>query len=96
MTESRPDWFSEYFMFMFGTMFAVLITFLGYWWKVTRWYVYAVLVFLSFISYQWLEVSLNISFLIPGAIIVVVGIILLIWFLRRYPKTPVEGMDIGQ
>jgi hypothetical protein len=86
MTESRPAWFSEYFMFMFGTMFAVVITALGSWWKVTRWYIYAALVLLAFASHQWLDTELNLSFLVPGGVITLYGFVLLYLFLRRYPK----------
>ena len=95
MADSRPAWFSEYFMFMFGTMFAVVIFILGYWWRVIRWYVYAIIVFLAFVTHQWLDISLNISFLVPGGIIALSGIVLLIRFLRQYPKGAREEINAG-
>jgi hypothetical protein len=95
MTEMRPAWFSEYFMFMFGAMFAVVIAMLGFWWRVARWYVYAVMVLIAFIAHQWLEAPLNLAFIVPGVIIVIYGLGLLVRFLRRYPKHSGEGIDGG-
>jgi len=90
---TRPAWLSEYFMLLFGTMMAVVIAMLGYWWKVTRWYAYAVLLFLAAASHQWLDVPLNLTFTVPGGVIVLCGLVLLVRFLRRYPKTNGEGIN---
>jgi hypothetical protein len=93
--DSRPAWFSEYFMLMIGGMFTLVIVFLAVWWQVYRWYVYAGVVLLAFMSHQWLDTELNLSFFIPGGIIVIYGLILLILFLRRYPKKPSEDTYAG-
>jgi hypothetical protein len=93
--ESRPAWFSEYFMFLLGVMFTVVIAALGYWWKVTHWYVYAAMVFLAFCVHQWLDAPLNLTFIVPGGIISLCGVAMLVRFLRKYPKKPGEGMDAG-
>ena len=87
---SRPDWFSEYFMLMLGGMFTLVIIFLAVWWQVYRWYVYAGVVLLAFMSHQWLDTELNLSFFMPGGIIAIYGLVLLVLFLRRYPKNPPE------
>lgn len=92
---SRPAWFSEYFMFLFGVMMTVVIAMLGYWWKVTRWYVYAVLVFVAFTAHQWLEAPLNLTFTVPGGVIFLIGIVLLVRFLRKYPKATGEELDVS-
>jgi hypothetical protein len=93
--DSRPEWFSEYFMMMLGTMFALVVVFLASWWRVNRWYAYAVLILVAFISHQWLDTELNLSFFIPGGIIAIYGFALLALFLRRYPKKPPEDMYAG-
>lgn len=93
--ETRPDWFSDYFMFIFGTMLAVVIGVLGYWWKVSRWYVYAVIVFASFSLYQWLNTPLNLTFIVPGGIITVCGFTLLVLFLFKFPRVDTEDMNAG-
>jgi hypothetical protein len=91
---SRPAWFSEYFMFLFGVMMTLVIAALGYWWKVARWYLYAVIVLISFSLHQWLETPLNLAFIVPGGIIALLGLALLVRFLRRYPKAR-EEPDAG-
>jgi hypothetical protein len=90
--DSRPEWFSEYFMLMLGALFALVIVFLGGWWRVTRWYIYAGLVFLAFASHQWLDTELNLSFFIPGGLITICGLVLLVRFLNKYPKQSGEGI----
>jgi hypothetical protein len=93
--ETRPYWLSDYFMFIFGTMLAVVIGVLGYWWKVARWYVYAVIVFASFSLYQWLNTPLNLTFIVPGGIIAVYGFTLLVVFLCKFPRVDAEDMNAG-
>ena len=94
-TGNRPDWLSEYFMLMLGAMFAFVVVFLASCWRVIRWYVYAVMILLAFVSHQWLDTELNLSFFIPGGIMAIYGFILLILFLRRYPKKPPEDIYGG-
>jgi hypothetical protein len=86
----RPAWLDEYFMLMFSTMTAVVIALLGYWWKVLRWYVYAGMVFIAAAVYQWLDTPLNLTFVVPGGIMTSYGLVLLIKFLRKYPKAKGE------
>jgi hypothetical protein len=93
--DSRPAWFSEYFMLMLGCMFTLVIVFLAVWWQVYRWYAYAGVVLLAFMAHQWLNTELNLSFFVPGGIIALYGLALLIRFLRKYPKNSGEVMDVG-
>jgi MFS family permease len=88
---SQPAWIGEYFMFLFGAMMAIIIFVLGYWWKVDRWYVYAGLVLAAFAAHQWLYAPLNLSFIVPGVVVILCGLGLLLRFLRRYPKPAGEG-----
>jgi hypothetical protein len=92
--DSRPAWFSEYFMLILGGMFTLVIIFLAVWWQVYRWYAYAAMVLLTFMSHQWLDTELNLSFFVPGGIVTVFGLVLLIRFIRKYPKASGEGIDV--
>ena len=90
-TNSRPEWLDEYFMLMLGAMFALIIVFLAGWWRVNRWYAYAVIVLLAFMSHQWLDTELNLSFFVPGGLITICGLVFLVSFLNKYPKQSGEG-----
>jgi hypothetical protein len=92
---TRPAWLGDYFILLFGAMMAVVIAMLGYWWKVTHWYVYAGMVFLAAASHQWLDTPLNLTFIVPGGIIMLYGLVLLVVFLRRYPKSTGKELDAG-
>ena len=88
-----PQWVDDYFMFMFGVMTGLVITMLGYWWRVTRWYVYAALIIISSAAYQWAGLSLGLSIIIPGGMIACYGLYKLALFLRRHPKSGPEETD---
>ncbi|MFC2038446.1 hypothetical protein ACFLUG_01560 [Chloroflexota bacterium] len=83
---SNTAWIDQYFMMLFAGMIAVIICFLAYWWKAVKWYLYAAILMASVSLHQWLDVPLAASFLVPGTIIVMVGIYYLVSFLRKYPK----------
>jgi hypothetical protein len=91
---TRPAWLDDYFMFLLITMMAVVIAVLGYWWRVTRWYVYSLITFAGAVGQQWLNMPVELGFFIPGGIIVVYGIGLFIGFLRKYPKPNREEQDV--
>jgi hypothetical protein len=81
-----PAWLREYFMFLFGSMMAFVIGVLAYWWQVPRWYLYAVLLFIAFVAQQWTDFPLNLAFAVPGTIIALLGVALLVRFLKKYPR----------
>ena len=81
-----PAWLREYFMFFFAVMLALVIVALGYWWRVYRWFLYAVLLVASSAFYQWGGTPLEYSFIIPGTVIILVGVYLLARFLQKYPR----------
>ena len=76
----------DYFMFLFGTIIAFLAGAVAYWWLVKRWYAYTLLILVGVSSYQWMEFSLPFSFIIPGTIIIISGLVIIIKFLQKYPK----------
>ncbi len=87
------DFMEQYFELLFGSMLAVFILLIGYWWGIVRWYVFSLLVFLFAIANQWLGLSFPLSFIIPGGLIIIYGFATLIYFLRKYPKIPIENFN---
>jgi len=76
----------NYFEFLFGSMIAIALALIGYWWRIYRWYLYAGMVFLFFVFNQWSELSFSLSFIMPGGLITICGLNILYRFLRKYPK----------
>ena len=91
-----PQLLHDYFELLFGTMLAVVIGLIGYWWGIVRWYSYAGLVFVLAAFNQWLGLSFEMSFIIPGGVILLYGLIIFIRFLRKYPKVSAENFDGNQ
>ncbi|MFH1640123.1 MAG: hypothetical protein ABIB93_07455 [Chloroflexota bacterium] len=88
---SAPQWLHHYFVFLFGTMLAIVISLIAYWWGIRRWYIYALLIWTGVVFHQWLDAPLGYSFIVPGAMVMLFGIVLLLRFLRKYPKPTKEG-----
>lgn len=89
-----PQFMYVYFEFLFGTMLAVAIGVIGYWWGIIRWYVFAGLVFALAAFNQWLGLSFHLSFFIPGTVILAYGTFVFVHFLREHPKVSAE--DYGE
>jgi len=83
----------KYFEFLFGTTLAVAVGLIGYWWRITRWYWYAGMVFILAAVNQWLGLSFHLSFIIPGVVILSCGAFLFVLFLRKNPSVSEE--DLG-
>ena len=83
-----PDWLREYIMFLFGCMLALVVSIIAYWWKISRWYAYAALMVIGVAFHQWLGASLPLSFIVPGAIVMVFGLVILGRFLLSNPIPP--------
>ena len=82
---SGSNFLVGYFMLLFGGILAIVTCAIAYWWKVNRWYVYAALILFGVSSYQWLDFSLPLSFIIPGSLIILSGLTVLIRFLHNNP-----------
>ena len=83
---TRPVWLDEYFMLLFSAMIAIVIFLLACWWRVKWWYAYAGLLMIFACCHQWLGLSLPLTYIIPGAIALLIGFTMLFRFLRRYPR----------
>jgi hypothetical protein len=89
---TRPQWLADYFPLIFNGILAAIVCFIAYWARVNRFYLYAVLIFLGAVFHLWLGVRWEFGFIGAGGIIVLIGLGILIIFVRRYPKM-VEGAD---
>lgn len=87
------QWLRSYFELLFNSMLALAILLIGYWWRIVRWYAYGGLVFIFAAFNQWLGLSFELSFIIPGAIVLLCGMLVFFRFLRKYPIMSTE--DFG-
>lgn len=93
VTNGMPQFLHDYFELLFGAMLAAAVALIGYWWGIARWYVFAALMALCAVFNQWLGLSFPLSFIIPGGLIFLYGLVTLVRFLNRYPKVPEGGFD---
>ncbi|MFC2034492.1 hypothetical protein ACFLTT_03740, partial [Chloroflexota bacterium] len=93
VTQGMPQFLHHYFEFLFGTMLSILIVLIGYLWGIIRWYSYAGLLFVSAAFNQWSGLSFELSFIIPGGIILLYGLNIFVRFLQKYPRVPTDGFD---
>jgi len=90
VAKGEVQFLRNYFEFLFGSMIAIAVALIGYWWRIYRWYLYAGMIFLFFVFNQWSELSFNLSFIMSGWLITLCGLNILYRFLRRYPIVPEE------
>jgi len=90
---TRPQWLADYFPLIFNGILAAVVCFIAYWARVNRFYLYAVLIFLGAVFHLWLGVRWEFGFIGAGGIIVLIGLGILIVFLRKYPKMVEEVHD---
>lgn len=80
-------WVRDYVELIFGSLLAIPVAFIGNWWRNYRWYFFAGLLFILAVINQWSALSFWLSFVIPGVIILIWGLVVLTRFLRKYPRT---------
>jgi len=89
----RPQWLSDYFPLIFNGMLAAIVCFVAYWARVNRFYAYAALIFLGAVFHLWRGIPWEFGFIGAGGIIVLIGLGILVSFLRKYPRV-VEEADV--
>jgi hypothetical protein len=95
-SDATPGWLMGNFDFIFGAVFAALALVVGYWWWVKRWFVYGSIILAASAAQNWLGWPFEWAFFISGGLITATGAVVLVRFLRRYPKIDVEdGLDAG-
>jgi TctA family transporter len=90
---ARPQWLADYFPLVFNGILAAIVCFVAYWARANRFYLYAVLIFLGAVFYLWVGIPWEFGFIGAGGIIVLIGVGILINFLRRYPKVDEEEQN---
>ena len=94
--DSRPPWLAGYFPMLIGGVTAFNVCVIAYWVRVKRFYLHAALIFIGAVFIQWLGIGWEWGFIGAGSIIVLIGLGILIIFLRRYPKATPEEVDAGK
>ena len=87
------EWFSEYYLLLFGGLLGLGFTGVALATGITRFYAYAVMVVLIIAGGIWLNVPEAGYVIAAGLLIGVVGIILMVRFLRRYPMANESGIN---
>jgi hypothetical protein len=95
-TRTRPQWLADYFPLIFNGILASIVCFVAYWARVKRFYGYAVLIFLGAVFHLWLGIEWEFGFIGAGGIILLIGLGVLIIFLRKYPKIGEEAQNSNQ
>jgi hypothetical protein len=93
---TRPQWLADYFPLIFNGILAAIVCFVAYWARVKRFYGYAVLIFLGAVFHLWLGTEWEFGFIGAGGIILLIGLGVLIIFLRKYPKMAEEAQNSNQ
>lgn len=88
-----PQFLKDYFELIFGSMLAIITGLIGFWWKIIRWYGYAGLFFIFTALNQWSGLSFDMSFIIPGAIIILCGFVFFFHFIIKYPRISNEDLN---
>ncbi len=83
---TRPQWLADYFPLIFNGMLAAIVCFVAYWARANRFYLYATLIFLGAVFHLWLGIRWEFGFIGAGGIIVLIGLGILVRFLRKYPR----------
>jgi hypothetical protein len=78
-------WLSQYYLLLLGGISALCFAGAALLTRITRFYIYALLILFTFSAGTWLGIQPPIIVIATGALIEVVGVWLLVRFLRNYP-----------
>lgn len=100
LSDSSPPpavlWMREYPLLLYGLLGALIFGLAGLIGAIRRLLVYALLSLFIMISGQVLGTQQFVPFLLLGGAIFVVGVVLLVRFLRKYPITPEEEIHVSE
>lgn len=94
-----PAWLigflEQYYMVYYGLILAVIVLVGAYLTEIKRLYVYALVVFITFIGLHFIDVpqKLGLGLMIAGTVILLSGIVTLLLFLKNYPE-PKEDLNV--
>jgi hypothetical protein len=78
-------WLSQYYLLLLGGISALCFAGAALLTRITRFYIYALLILFTFSAGTWLGIQPPIIVIATGALIELVGVWLLVRFLRNYP-----------
>ncbi len=87
------EWFRNYYLLLFASILGLGFAAAAYATGITRFYAYAFTLVFVFAAGIWLEVPEPVYVIIAGLLIEVVGVMLMVRFLRRYPKSNEDGLN---
>ena len=90
---TRPHWLVDFFPLIFNGILAAIVCLVAYWARVNRFYLHGVLIFLGAVFHLWVGIRWEFGFIGAGSIIVLIGLGILIIFLRKYPKMVEEAQN---
>ena len=91
--DTRPQWLSDYFPMFFSGMLALIVIVISLWVGAYRFILYAVFILGAGAIHQWLDLEWSYTYIGAGSVIILIGLSILISFLRKYPKTPQGETD---
>ena len=83
-------WLSNYHLVLVGAILAALLILTAYMVEVKRYYIYATVILIAFYIAQLLISYSGIPVAATGGVILLIGLVVLTRFLRKYPKPPKE------
>jgi hypothetical protein len=96
-TGSRSDdvrqFVQNYGALILGAVIALVVTLLAKSFEISRYYIYAILIFCAFCAMNFIQYEniISVSFFSLGVVILVAGIVLLSLFLKKYPRLDKEN-----
>lgn len=85
------EWFREYYLLLFGSIFGLGFVEAALATGITRFYAYGVMLVVVFVGGTWLNLAEYFYVITAGVLIEVVGVILMVRFLRKYPLLAGDG-----
>jgi len=93
ITDERPKWLMDYFPLIFSGILSVVVSGISISMGVYRFLVYAMIIFIAGSIHQWSDIEWAYTYIGAGGLIGLIGIIILVRFVRHYPKQTEEVMD---
>lgn len=87
ISPSLRTWLWKYMAIFIGVILAFCMSVVAFINKIWRFYAYAVSMVIIFTSSLLLNLSIPLSLTLIGALMLLVGVVLLVQFLSKYPKT---------
>jgi hypothetical protein len=85
VSQKPGDFVAQHFPVVFGAVFGLFLSVVGYWLRTTRFYLYGLLLFLAGAVHQWGGVDLWATVTVAASVIIGSGAWILVRFLRDNP-----------